>query len=165
MSRTLYDISKRYQNLWDLCTDDNVDLDTLENALQSVEGELQDKCANGIAIIQDLKYHADNMGEEIKRLSFRKKALENKLDWLKSYYLDNLQKFGVSKVLTNRGSMSVANSGGKRPLKIVDEDLIPNDFKFLVPHIDKDALRKALESGQSIQGAFLDNRSKFLKIS
>lgn len=164
MSRTLYDISQRFQNIFDLCLDDNVDLDTLENALQSIEGELEDKVANGIGIIQDLKFHADAMGDESKRLAIRKKAIDNKLDWLKSYYLDHLSKMGKSKVLTSRGTMSIVKAGGKRPLKIDDESLIPPDFKFVISQVDKDALRQALESGESVQGAHLEERGKYLKI-
>lgn len=81
--RPLYDISKRYQNLWDICLDDNVDLDTLEQALQTVEGELDDKVANGIGLIQDLTYHANAMGEEAKRLAARKRLSITKLNALK----------------------------------------------------------------------------------
>ena len=164
MTRPLYDISERYQNLWELCLDDNVDLDNLENALQSVEGELEEKVANGIGLIQELKYHADAMGEESKRLATRKKAIENKIDCLKNYYLDHLRIMGKSKVLTNRGTMSIVKAGGKRPLKIDNEDLIPAEFKYLVPQIDKDTLRQALESGEEIQGAHLEERGQYLKI-
>ena len=164
MSRPLYDISQRYQNIWDICLDDNVDLDTLENALKTIEGELDDKVANGIGLIQELKYHADAMGEEAKRLAARKKAIDNKIDALKSYYLDHLNKMGKTKVLTNRGTMSIVKSGGKRPLKIDNEDLVPADFKFVVAQIDKDALRQALEGGENIQGAHLEDRGFYLKI-
>ena len=164
MSRTLYDISERYRHLWDLCLDDNVDLVSLESALQSVEGELEDKVANGIGIIQELKYRADAMGDEAKRLTARKKALDNKIDAFKSYYLDHLQLMGKSKVLTNRGSMSVVKSGGKRPLIIDNEAAIPNDFKFLVQQVDKETLRQALELGESVSGAHLEQRGLYLKI-
>lgn len=164
MSRPLYDISKRYQNLWELCLDDNVDLDTLEEALQSVEGELEDKVANGIGLIQDLKSHADGMGEEIKRLTLRKRALDNKVDYLKNYYLEHLQSVGKSKVLTNRGTMSVVKSGGLKPLIIDDENLIPVDFKFITPSINKDAVRKALDCGVNVPGAHFGERGHYLKI-
>lgn len=164
MSRTLYDISKRFQNIFDLCYDDNADLDTLESALQSIEGELEDKVANGIGLIQELKYHADALAEESKRLAQRKKALDNKIEYLKNYYLEHLQKMGKSKVLTNRGTMSVVKAGGKRPLKIDNEDLIPIDFKFIVSQVDKEAVRQALELGEFIPGAHLDERGFYLKI-
>ena len=162
--RPLYDISKRYQNLLDICLDENVDLDTLEQALQTVEGELDDKVANGIGLIQDLTYHANAMGEEAKRLAARKKAIENKIECLKNYYRDHLQAMGKTKVLTNRGTMSVVKAGGKRPLKIDDESLIPAEFKFVIAQVDKDALRQALEDGENIQGAHLEERGLYLKI-
>ena len=165
MARALYDISENWQGIWFNCLDDDADLDALESALQSIEGELADKCANGIGLIQDLKYYADAMGEEIKRLSSRKKALENKIAWLKNYYLDNLSRMGKTKVLTNRGTMSVVNAGGKRPVKIDDADAVPEDFKFYIPQIDKETLRQALERGEEVKGAHLEERGKFLKIS
>ena len=164
MPRPLYDISKRYQNLWELCLDDNVDLQTLENALQAVEGELEDKVANGIGLIQDLKFHADAMGDEVKRLSNRKKALDNKIAAIKNYYLEHLNKMGKSKVLTNRGTMSIAKAGGKLPLVIDNEDLIPIDYKFIISQVDKDKLRQSLENGFSIAGAHLADRTNYLKI-
>ena len=49
--------------------------------------------------------------------------------------------------------MSVVKSGGKRPVKIDDENLIPEDFKFYIPQIDKETLRQALERGESVSGA------------
>lgn len=71
---------------------------------------------------------------------------------------------GKTKVLTNRGTMSVVKAGGKRPLKIDDESLIPAEFKFVIAQVDKDALRQALEGGENIQGAHLEERGLYLKI-
>ena len=167
MALTLYDISENYQEIFFSCLDDDADLDQLEQRLQALEGALEDKVANGIAIIQELKFRADNMDAESKRLAANKKALENKISWLKNYYLDHLNLMGKSKVLTNRGTMSVVKSGGKRPVKIDDEDLIPAKFKLIIQHveIDKDALRQAMERGESVSGAHLEERGKYLKIA
>ncbi len=167
MSRTLYDIAERYQNIWHLCTDDadDNDLDKLESALQSIEGELNDKVYNIIGLIQDLKSLSNSFADEYKRLAAKKKALDNRIDRIKAYSLGYLQFMGKSKVVTPRGTISVANVGGKLPLVIGDESLVPNDFKFLVPQLDKDALRQAIESGELVSGAHLAPRAKCLKIS
>lgn len=165
MTRTLYDISDRYQNLWELCLDENVDLDTLEKALQSVEGELEDKVTNGIGLIQELKYHADAMSNEAKRLATQKRVIENRIDYIKNYYLEHLKRMGKLKVLTKCGTMSVVKSGGKPPMKIDDEELIPQEYKYIVSEVDKDALRRALESGKNVQGAHLEERGYYLRIS
>lgn len=164
MSRTLYDISDDYRELWNCCLDEETDLDELENKLKAVEDELEDKVYNGIGLIQELKFRSDAMGEESKRLATRKKALDNKIDCLKNYYLDHLKLMGKSKVLTTRGSMSIVKAGGKRPLKIDDENKIPADFKYPVFEIDKETLRQALELGETVQGAHLEERGQYLKI-
>ena len=50
-TRTLFEISTAYNNIYDLVLDfDGDDLDILENALQSIEGELNDKCQNRIIL-------------------------------------------------------------------------------------------------------------------
>lgn len=167
MSRTLYDIAERYQNIWNLCTDDadDSDLDKLENALQSIEGELNDKVYNIIGLLQDLKSLSNSIADEYKRLAAKKKSLDSKIERIKGYSLSYLQCMGKSKVVTSRGTMSVVNVGGKLPLVIDDESLIPNDFKFIVSQVDKDALRQAIESGEQVNGAHIATRPKCLRIS
>ena len=51
------------------------------------------------------------------------------------------------------------------PLKIDDENLIPQDFKKIVYEVDKDKLREVLEDGEIISGAHLEERGSYLKIS
>ena len=164
MGRTLYQLADDYLELWELCIDEDADIQNVVSKMLAIDDLIDSKVANGIAIIQDLKFHAQAMDDESKRLAARKKALDNKIDWLKNYYLDNLQAVGKLKVLTPRGTMSVVKAGGKRPLKIDNEQLIPDSFKFNVPIVNKDALRSALESGQIVAGAHLEDRGKYLKI-
>ena len=38
MSFKLYELTEMYQNIWDLVSDDETDLDTLEIALSQIEG-------------------------------------------------------------------------------------------------------------------------------
>lgn len=165
MSRTLYDISERYRGLWELCLDDAVDLDKLENALKSVEGEIEEKVSNGIGLIQSLKNAADGMENEEKRLKESRRVLENKIQRIKNYYLDELSLMGKKKVLTNRGTMSICQNGGKLPLKIDDESLIPENYFKYVPAIDKESLRDALMNGEKIAGAHLEERGRYLRIA
>lgn len=165
--KKLYEISWGYENVLDMCYDDNADESTISAALAQLEGELTDKVADGIALIQTLKATAEGMDAEIKRLTASKKALEKRVEVIKNYYLENLQRIGKAKVQTSRGAMTVAKVGGLKPLKIDDEDLIPLDFRreVITSAIDKDAIRTALERGIEISGAHLEERGKYLRIS
>ncbi len=164
---TLYNITERYQNLLDLCDDENVNPELIDSALAQLDGEIEDKVSGGIAVIQELKHRAAAIDAEIKRLSQMKKTTEARIEHIKQYYFDNLTSIGKTKIWTDRGTMTIAKSGGKRPLVIDDEDLIPFDFKQIVSTtvIDKDTIREALERGVEVDGAHLGERTKYLKIS
>lgn len=165
--KTLYQISADFERVLDLCYDDNITDESIQAELAKIDAELTEKVANGIAVIQQLSATADALDNEIKRLTQNKKTLLKRLDFIKNYYLDNLARIGKYKVQTERGVMSIANAGGLKPLKIDDEDLIPLEFKRQVIQslIDKDAIRLALERGDQISGARLENRSRYLRIS
>ena len=167
MTKTLYKISRKYEGLIDLCYDETADEETIRAKLETLDSELTDKVSNGIAVIQTLKATAEGMDAEIKRLTQSKRALENRVEFLKNYYLEHLARIGKNKVLTPRGAMSIAKAGGLKPLKIDDEDLIPLEYKreIIQSLIDKDAIREALERGIEITGAHLENRRVCLRIS
>lgn len=160
--KTLYELTEAFQELYvnDELTDEEV-----EEKLQALNMELDAKVANGIGLIQTLKAAIEGMKAEETRLKQRRSALENRISKIKDYYQSELTAIGKKKILTSRGTMTIAKCGGKVPLKIDDENLIPQDFKKIVYEVDKDKLREALEDGEIISGAHLEERGSYLKIS
>jgi len=158
----MYELTDAFQELYvnDELTDEEV-----ENKLQALNMELEEKCSNGIALIQTLKVAVDGMKAEENRLKQRRFELENRIGKIKDYYQAELTAIGKTKILTSRGTMTIAKSGGKLPMKIDDENLVPQDFKKVVYEVDKDKLREALEDGEIISGAHLEERGNYLKIS
>jgi len=162
--KTLYELSESYLEILQMCDEDNAEI---AEALNSIDMAVEDKVRNGIGLIQELQHRVENYDAEIKRFEKLKKAAENNLERIKQIYLYNLQCMGKSKVVTPIGTMTVAKSGGKRKMVINDENLVPSDFKFTRYEevIDKDALRDSLENGEVIEGAHLEERGQYLKIS
>ncbi len=161
---TLYELSESYLEILQMCDEDNAEI---ADALNAVESDIEDKVKNGIGLIQTLQRRIEDCGAEIKRLAAFKKDTENNLERIKDNYLENLQRIGKAKVITPIGAMAVVKSGGKRKMVIDDENLVPADFKFTRYEevIDKDALRDSLENGEVIEGAHLEERGQYLKIS
>lgn len=126
--------------------------------------ELDEKVSNGIGLIQDLNATATAMKAEENRLRQRRTAIENRIERIKQIYQYTLAAMDLKKVVTPRGAMSIAKCGGKKPLKI-DESLLPKDYFKFVPEVDKEKIRTALESGAEVQGAYLEERGTYLKIS
>lgn len=165
--KKLYEISADFERILDLCYDEEADEESIEAALAQLEGELTEKVSNGIAVIQELKATAEAVDAEVKRLVQHKRTIESRVNFLKFYYLDHLTRIGKTKVLTSRGTMAVAKTGGLKALKVDDEEAIPLEFKRVVSNtvIDKDALREALERGNVVAGARLEPRGNYLRIS
>ena len=160
--KTLYELSDAFQELY---INDEITNEELEEKLQALNMELDAKVANGIGLIQTLKVAVDGMKNEETRLKQRRSALENRIATIKDYYQSELTRIGKKKILTSRGTMTIAKCGGKMPMKIDDENLVPQNFKKIIYEVDKEKLREALEDGEIISGAHLEERGTYLKIS
>lgn len=165
--RPLHELTGIFAELWEKILDDEVFEEDLKEILPPLDDELTQKCENGIGLIADLQSHAEAMKAEETRLKLRRVTLEKKIASIKDYYLENLREIGKKKVLTNLGTMTVAKIGGKLPLKIDDETVIPQEYfnQRTVYELDKEKLRTALEGGEVVYGAHLEERGSYLKIS
>lgn len=166
-ARPLYELSAGFNALFDLVLDETMDLELLEEGLQSIEGELEEKCANGIALIKSLEAYAEAYGKEQKRFEVQRQVLENRIRRIKEWYRQNLDAMGKARVPTKYGVMSVQKNGGKQPLKVDDAALIPDAYLTTVPEhkdINREALYEALSGGEEVPGAHLEPRGRSLRI-
>ncbi len=166
-ARPLYELTAAFNAIFDLAMDESMDMDELESGLRSVEGELEEKCAGGIALIKSLEAYTEAYAKEQKRFEMERQALENRIRRIKEWYRTNLDAMGKTKVPTKYGVMSVQNNGGRAPLRIDDESLIPEDYLITMPErkvVDNDALYKALKNGTEVPGAHLEPRGRSLRI-
>ena len=166
-ARPLYELAAGFNAIFDLVLDETMDLEQLEGALQSIECEIEEKCANGIALIKSLETYAAAYKAEKKRFEEQQQSLENRIKRIKEWYRQNLDAMGKSKVPTRYGVMSVQNNGGKAPLKIDDASRIPDAYLTTVPEhkeVDNEALYEALKNGEAVPGAHLEPRGRSLRI-
>ena len=166
-ARPLYELAAGFNAIFDLVLDETMDLEQLEGALQSIECEIEEKCANGIALIKSLETYAAAYKAEKKRFEAQQQSLENRIKRIKEWYRQNLDAMGKSKVPTKYGVMSVQNNGGKAPLKIDDASRIPDAYLTTVPEhkeVDNEALYEALKNGEAVPGAHLEPRGRSLRI-
>lgn len=113
----------------------------------------RDKKIEGLSLyIKELGADSEALEKEIKTLQARKKSKDNKAEYLKNYLLSILhgEKFETSKVAVSyRKSTKVI---------IADENSIPAEFwkEKTTRDVDKAGLKKALQGGADIGGAFLE---------
>ena len=169
-TRTLFELNQAYENLWECVLDlEGDDLNILDEALKSVEGEIEDKCKNGIGLIRSLDNLAHGMKAEEERLAKDRKAIENRIERIKQWYFANLDRMGLKDIVTPLGKMSIRKAGGKRGIEYTDKKkLLESEYVKVIPakvEIDTDKLREVLESGETVEGAYLKPQGRYLYIS
>lgn len=150
----LYEIKKELEE----AILNSVDMETGEitnpELLDSLNMALNEKRENIALYIKNLVADSKAIDEEIKNLTARKKSINNKVDWLKSYLANDSQgnKFETAKVVV---SFRKSNSIDIQPnAEIPDEFLIMQE-----PKPDKAGLKKAIQSGAVINGVSIVEKS------
>ncbi len=147
----LYELTEMYRNVWDLVGDEEADLDSLENALQGIEDNINSKAENTAKLIKNIDGDIKTLREEERRLQARRRALENKQKNIKEYLEIQLKNMGVDKVKTPLFTVAIQNN--PQSVDIVDENLIPEDFIQYKKSISRRDILKALKEGKEIPGA------------
>lgn len=143
----LYEIKQSIQEAIDKC----IDMETGEiinpELLDNLNEQLNIKRENIALYIKNLVADSKAIDEEIKNLTARKRSMNNKVDWLKSYLANDLQgnKFETPKV--------VVSFRKSKAIDIQPNAEIPDEFLIMQePKPDKAGLKKAIQSGEVIAG-------------
>jgi len=124
----------------------------LEQALQINQAELEHKAGNYALVIKQNEGEIDMIDAEIKRLQAAKKARENASKRLKEIMIQCMNLYGIKKIQSGTTTLSIRES---KAVEILDESLIPNEFKEWKATIKKSLISEALKEGEKVEGAEL----------
>jgi predicted nuclease with TOPRIM domain len=148
----LYELTDNYMQLIELA--DQLDEETFRNTLESIQDSIEDKVENTAKVIKSIEADVLAIKEEEKRLKERRQALETKIDNIKDYLKEQLEKAGIDKVKRATFTVSIQNNPPKA--EIVDEKSLPLEFMIPQPaKVDKRAILEKLKSGEHVPGAAL----------
>lgn len=153
---TLYEIDNAILACVDSETGEIIDPEALDALQMEREKKLE-----GVALwVKDLRAEAEAIANEIKALTARKKAADNKIDGLKNWLLYAL---AGEKLKTARCNVYQTHS---QRLQIVNETALinfiqtlndPGQFlRFPEPELKKEEIKKALKDNYEIPGACLE---------
>tara|TARA_R110000744_G_scaffold246942_1_gene363442 strand:+ start:11387 stop:11884 length:498 start_codon:yes stop_codon:yes gene_type:complete len=151
----LYELTEAMKDVQAML-DEGVPIEQLQDTLNDLNCDFQDKAKNVLFAIANLKAESEMISAEIKRLSGKSKAKDNQVASLRDYLLYNMQELNSGKI--DNGVMSASIRKGAPTLQINNEDLIPVEYKVIKTSVstDKKGLLKAikeLEEGEKIEGA------------
>ena len=151
MNQPLYNLTNQYLGLMDLSED--LPEDALNDTLEAIEGDIQDKATNIIAVIANL--NTDALDAEIKRMQNMKRVITNRQTALKDYLRENMQRMDMKKITWPTGSVTL-----RKPLPIVvvdDADALPEKFNKVTVAPNKVLIKATLKAGEVVPGAHLED--------
>lgn len=165
----LYEISDQLNFITaslDCETDEPIDKESLTKQLNELQLEFKVKVENIAKIILDYDANLDATTKELTRLTNRKRSLENKIEWLKNYLLEQMQATGNDKIQGEILNVSIAKS--PKSVVILDKDKVPKEFRRAIPEtweIDKHSILENFEkTGEIPEGTDVITDKKNVRI-
>ena len=154
----LYQIADIYLQDLDKLNDLDLDEQTVSDTLESIQGDMQEKCTNVAAFIRNTESLAEQIKQAEQAMAARRKALDNRADRIRQYLLDNMLRTGITNIESPWFKISLAKNP---PAVIVDDEATlrfshPEFVKVVTTEsLDKSGISAALKAGQIVEGARL----------
>lgn len=151
---TLYELTEEFHDLMQMAEEQNLTQKDIEDTLEGIEYEIEEKAEACAMVIRSLEEDANGLDHEIKRLTYRKRAINNNIRSIKTNLEKTMTETGKRKFKTKLFSFRIQNNPPST--KIEDESKIPEIYLIpQQPKIDKKSILKDLKAGQEVEGASL----------
>lgn len=141
-------------------------LAAIDEWLQKLGVEREQKLDAYCAVIEENQRLASLRKGAADRLLQLARTNQGVADRLKERLYHYFKAYGYKRVDTNRYQVAIQANGGPLPLEVLDEKLVPDDYKITITttQLDNKAIRAALTAGEVIEGVQYGERGDHLRI-
>ena len=161
MNNSLYELTGDFLSLMNMLYDEDVDEESLLDACESLELQIEDKADGYAKIIKGMESNIAGIEVEEERLKARKVTLKSRQKWLKENLEGTMRSMGKTKFKTDLFSFGIRKNPAS--VRIVDERTFIEDceksgrddlLRYKQPEINRTAVKNAiLKDGEIIDGA------------
>lgn len=160
---TLYNLYGEFQALYELAVAEDAETDQVFlDTLEALRGELEVKAGGYVHVIKTLEMEANECDNVLNAFKRKKETRVNSIKRMKEALIVAMDAAGVDSIPAGEYTLKIAKNGGLQPLKIDGE--VPDNFKKIIYEDDKDMIRKALNDGEELGFAHLEERGRHLNI-
>lgn len=155
MSIALYEMTAEFKAVAQKLEELDLDDQTIADTLEGYSADFENKVIAISSFIRNLEVSAAAMKNAEAEMNDRRRAVERKVEGLKSYVLTNMKAIGMDKVECPLFKVSVRTNA---PSVVVAENaVVPCRFveKKWVDQVNKKALKEAIEAGEVVEGVSL----------
>lgn len=157
MSASLFLIASEYRSAAATLEDLDMPEDVVQDTLESISGDLEQKSQNVAMFIRNLEATAEQIKEHAKAMIERAKAMEARATRIRQYLLDGLTLAQRDKIETPYFKIKIALNPPS--VKIENEALVPGAYMTEptppAPQPDRKLIAAALKDGFEIPGCSL----------
>ena len=126
--------------------------------------EFDEKLENCLAYCKNLKAEEDAIADEIRRLTARKKALQNKQASIKEYTLAEIEATERMGITAGIHKGTIAKS--RDAVVVLDEHAVPDRFVEIITKVDKrEILDWYKRTGEIVAGTEIETDRRHLRVS
>lgn len=151
---TIYELTQEYLQLLALAEDELTDPQTLDDTMEAISGEIEDKADGYAKVMLQLSAQSEGLAKEINRLTEKKRAIDNNSKQLKARLQQAMEATGKTKFKTDLFSFGIQ----KNPASLIidDAEKIPEEFLIAqAPKVDNAGIKAALKAGQEFDWCHL----------
>lgn len=144
----LYELSMAYKMLQDT---EELTEEELATALANVNELFNEKACNIGKLALSLQADAKAIDTELERLSQRKQAMTNKVNWLKGYLAQEMEVTNTEKIKDELFTISLVSNPPS--VQVDNEELIPADYWRIIPEtkaVDKQTILANYKETQTV---------------
>ena len=157
---SLYDLTGEFKALYELAVDDE-DPQAFLDTLEGLKGELEVKAGGYVHVIKQLEMEVDECDKVIDAFKAKKATRTNNVKRMKEALMQAMDIAGVDKLPAGEYTLKIAKNGGVQPLVLGD---VPDNYMKVKLEPDTDKIRKALNDGEDLSFAHLEERGRHLNI-
>jgi hypothetical protein len=102
------------------------------------------------------------VGNRIENLSARRAMFRSRQTSLRDVMMEILQRADLRKIALPEATVSITRRGPA--VQIIDDTLVPDAYCRFKREVSKTAIKDAINAGEEVPGAVLDNGSETLRI-
>lgn len=161
---SLFNIVGEFNELYEMATSEEeqaeqVFIDTLE----SLKGELTQKAAGYVAVMNRLDMEMKKAEEIEKRYKAIKESRKNAIQRMKDACLWACDELGVKEIDAGDMTIKVKNNGGQLPLIIDKPESVPENLTKITIEPDKAKIREYVENNEC-DFAHLEPRGRHIEV-
>lgn len=162
MNISLYELAAQYQRDLEMIQNSDIEEDQALELLESMQGAIQEKAKNVAMVIRNMETTSEAIQNAITDMTARRKSIDRKIEWMKNYLLENMERTGISKIESPYFVIALRDN----PESLIvesDAEIPPEYFKPQDPVLDKAGLKKDMQLGVIVPGCRLE-RKKSVRI-